>query len=149
MLQVYTHCNTGHSHPFTIAMNSQSECSCLRPCQVIIFVGSIPWQCNYCDVSFGNIHGPVVEAWISSLRIHFQQQVFFLSKIITSICYVIQTSITQEMHLLVDQVEKDCRLLTFTVVAMNEAGNSTGSTILESIPLSKITRCSTTHYSTL
>ena len=52
-------------------------------------------------------------------------------------CPCIQTYVN-ETYILVDQMkESECELHYFSVIAMDEAGNSTPSTIMESIPLSK------------
>ena len=53
-----------------------------------------------------------------------------------------QMDVTNETHVLVDETrETVCQPHVFSVTAMNEAGNSSASTIMDSIPI-----CETTSY---
>ena len=56
-----------------------------------------------------------------------------------------QTKVTKETYIMLENKgESGCQLHNFSVIAMNDAGNSTASPITESIPISKATLCNNT-----
>lgn len=53
-----------------------------------------------------------------------------------------QMNVTIETHVLVGETrETVCQPHVFSVTAMNEAGNSSASTIMDSIPICETTSC--------
>ena len=58
---------------------------------------------------------------------------------ITAIIYFLQTQQTNKTYLVIDQnVEGVCQPHSFTVTAENEAGNSSTTTIYDSIPICEL-----------